>query len=498
MAGSWYRGDDRRLTGSVETALGRSWIAAGVMLTVVQTLAIVMVATSGVALRFTESLASLRMASLVLAVAVVVAAFLHWRAVGHAASILAVWSGIGVAHPDGMVTGTAGVASLVLSAAAAAWFARAVTGAEVDSRLRPWRELGALLAVGVATVGATLLIGEFGSRATFWITVVVGLSWIVVGILGVMRAMNRSHVLMGWVSWAIIAIGLSEFIHAMAVMGMYNALLGGHAVRVGALLVALTGVALALSRFAVARRGDVHGVRLIGHRREADQADAARVRAHELRNALMAIEGTHLTLQRHGDRLTDEQRAELQRAFFGGLSHVRGLLDGKTEDVSLEVVQVGHVVTERALLAQSRGLPVEVAGDAGLAATGHPNLLAQVVDNLIVNGERHGNAGPGRALTVTMGQEGDRVIVQVADHGPGVPVQHREAIFDPGHRVTGDGPGEGLGLHIARDLMARQHGHLRYEERPGSGACFTLSLPAAVDRVVSVVGPGTHEVDDGR
>jgi signal transduction histidine kinase len=68
-----------------------------------------------------------------------------------------------------------------------------------------------------------------------------------------------------------------------------------------------------------------------------------------------------------------------------------------------------------------------------------------------------------------MGQEGDRVIVQVADRGTGVPVQHREAIFDPGHRVTGDGPGEGLGLHIARDLMARQHGHLRYEERPGGG-----------------------------
>jgi signal transduction histidine kinase len=245
-------------------------------------------------------------------------------------------------------------------------------GAEVDSRLRPWRELTALLAVGVATVGATLLIGEFGSRATFWSTVVVGLSWIVVGILGVMRAMDRSHVLMGWVSWALIAIGLSEFIHAMAVMGIHDALLGGHAVRVSALLVALTGVALALSRFAVARRGDVHGVRLIGHRREADQADAARVRAHELRNALMAIEGTHLTLQRHGDRLSEDQRGELQRAFFGGLAHVRGLLDANTEDVSLEVVQVGHVVTERALLAQSRGLPVEVAGDAGLAATGIP------------------------------------------------------------------------------------------------------------------------------
>lgn len=506
MAGLGYRGDDRRQTRSVETALGRSWLIAGVMLAVVQTLAIIMVARSGVSLRFTESLASLRMANLVLAVAVVVAAFLHWRAVGHAASlrvagaasILSVWSGIGVAHHDGMVTGSAYVASLVLSAATAAWFARAVMGPDVDSRLRPWKELGALLAVGGATVGATLPTGEFESAGAFWVTVGVGLSWIVVGILGVMRAMDRSHVLMGWASWAIIAIGLSELIHAMALAGMDNALLGVHAVRVSALLVALTGVALALSRLAVARRGDVHGVRLIGDRREADLVDAARVRAHELRNALMAIEGTHLTLQRHGDRLSEDQRADLQRAFFGGLAHVRGLLDGTTNDVSVEIVQVGHVVTERALLAQSRGLPVEVAGDAGLAATGHPHLLAQVVDNLIVNAEHHGDAGPGHPVTVTMAQEGDRVVVQVADRGPGVPVQHREAIFDAGHRVTGAGPGEGLGLHIARDLVARQHGHVRYEERPGGGACFTLSLPAAVDQLVSVLGPGMHEVDDGR
>jgi signal transduction histidine kinase len=493
------------MTRSVETALGRSWLLAGVVLAMVQTLAIVMVATSGVSLRFTESLASLRMAAFVLAVAVTVTTFLHWRAVGHAASLrvagatslMAGWAGVAVAHPDGVVTGGPAVASMALSGAALGWFAAAVSGPEVDSHLQSWRELLGVAGACLGAVAIALLAPELGPGSAFWGAVVLGLSWTIVGILGVIRAMDRSHVLMGWVSWAIIATGLSEFIHALGVSGNTDALLASHAIRVSALLIALTGVALALSRFAVARRGDVHGMRLLGHRRDADHVDAARVRTHELRNALMAIEGTHLTLQHHGDRLSEDQRAELQRAFFNGLAHLRQLLEASPAEPSLDVVQVGHVVTERALLAQSRGLPVEVMGDVGLAAVGHAGLLAQVVDNLVVNAERHGNAGPGQPVTVALAQRGDRVVVQVADRGPGVPVQHREAIFDPGHRLTSDVGGDGLGLHIARDLMRRQQGHLRYEDRAGGGACFTLSLPVTSDGLVGVLGPGTHEVDDG-
>jgi signal transduction histidine kinase len=505
MAVTWYRGDDRRMTRSVEAALGRSWLLAGVVLAVVQTMAIVMVATSGVSLRFTESLASLRMAAFVLAVAVTVTAFLHWRAVGHAASLrvaaaaslLVAWAGVGVAHPDGVVTGGPAVASMALSGAALGWFAAAVRGPEVNSHLRPWRQLMLVAGAGLGAVAISLLTTDLGPATAFWGAKILGLGWTVAGILGVMRAMDRSHVLMGWVSWAIIATGLSEFIHALGVSGNTDALLAAHAIRVSALLVALTGVALALSRFAVARRGDVHGMRLLGHRKDADQVDAARVRAHELRNALMAIEGTHLTLQHHGERLSHDQRDELQRAFFNGLTHLRQLLEETPAEPSLDVVQVGHVVTERALLAQSRGVPVQVMGDVGLAAVGQASLLAQVVDNLVVNAERHGNAGPGQPVTITLGQQGDRVVVQVADRGPGVPVQHREAIFDPGHRLTSDVAGDGLGLHIARDLMRRQKGHLRYEDRAGGGACFAMSLSAAVDRFVGVLGPGAHEVDDG-
>jgi signal transduction histidine kinase len=503
-----YRGDDRRAARSAESSLGRTWLAAGLTLVGVQIAAVLAVAGPAADLRFAESLASLRMAALVLAVALAVTSYFHWRAVGQAASLHVAMAGvtlaavavIGVAHPAGPVEGGAEVSRLVLAVASVLWFGRAALGPEVDSRLRVHR---GLLGFGGAALAAVAL-GAAAEAAWFEVgpevAGAVGGAWVVIGVVGVARAMNRSQVLMGWVSWAVIAIGLSEFIRMFAAAGTPVALLGSNATRASALLVAVIGASLALSRFAVARRGDVQGLRLIGRRREADRVASERDRAHEVRNALLAIEGAHTTLDHHRDRLSDQQRADLQRALRTGLANLRELLDGGAQQSAgaVEHVSVGHVVTDRALLAQSRGVPVEVIGDAGVEAWGRGSLLAQVMDNLVLNAERHGRAGPGRPVTIVVAREADRVVVQVMDRGPGVPVGHREAIFDAGHRVTGDGPGDGLGLHIARELMRQQSGHLRYEDRPGGGACFTLSLPAVEDDLTTSRNPGTHEVDDGR
>jgi signal transduction histidine kinase len=507
VTGSGYRGQDRRAGRAVETSFGRAWLVAGITLAAVQVVAIVAVARPTATLRFTESLASLRMASLVLAVTLAVVSYCHWRAVGQAASLHVATAGaalvavmaIGVAHPEGAVTGRAEIARFALLVAAGIWVTRAVLGPEVKSRLRPAHELLGLGVAGLVAVGAALALGSGGLWSARATTIAVGAMWVSLGVMGLLRAVRRSQVLMGWVAWAVIAIGLSELVRSQAAGEPHLALLGANAIRASALLVAVIGVSLTLSRFAIARRGDVHGLRLVGRRREADRRTAERVRAHEVRNALLAIEGATFALEQYGDRLGDQQRADLRRARHTGLANLRDLLDGeRVADEVLEDVPVGHVVTERALLAQSRGLPVRVTGDAGVEARGQASLLAQVVDNLIVNAERHGGAGPQRPVEVVVERQRDRVVALVMDRGPGVPVGHREAIFDAGHRVAEDRQGDGLGLHIARELMRQQQGHLRYEDRAGGGACFTLSLPAAEDDLASSVHPGTHEVNDGR
>ena len=71
------------------------------------------------------------------------------------------------------------------------------------------------------------------------------------------------------------------------------------------------------------------------------------------------------------------------------------------------------------------------------------------------------------------------VLIRVTDHGPGVPEEERERIFEPFHRVASrsDEPGAGLGLAIARGFTEANGGRMWLETREGQGASFVIALP---------------------
>ena len=100
--------------------------------------------------------------------------------------------------------------------------------------------------------------------------------------------------------------------------------------------------------------------------------------------------------------------------------------------------------------------------------------MNQVFLNLVDNAVRVG------ARNVWIGVElaGETLVATVADDGPGVTKGEAERIFDPffSHRPSGDGTG--LGLFLSRRMVEEAGGSLRFEERPGGGALFTLELPA--------------------
>ena len=72
--------------------------------------------------------------------------------------------------------------------------------------------------------------------------------------------------------------------------------------------------------------------------------------------------------------------------------------------------------------------------------------------------------------------------IVVRDTGPGIAEDMQEKIFDPfvqlGRSLTSAHEGAGLGLAISRDLARAMHGDVTVESAPGSGATFTLRLPA--------------------
>jgi signal transduction histidine kinase len=99
------------------------------------------------------------------------------------------------------------------------------------------------------------------------------------------------------------------------------------------------------------------------------------------------------------------------------------------------------------------------------------NLLDNAIDVLCENG------GSG-TITVRTRRDGDQVVVEVADDGPGMPDDVRERIFDPFFTTKPVGSGTGLGLDTARRIVEERHrGTLEVESEPGKGTTFRVRLP---------------------
>lgn len=108
------------------------------------------------------------------------------------------------------------------------------------------------------------------------------------------------------------------------------------------------------------------------------------------------------------------------------------------------------------------------------AVSGTPDGLQQIVLNLVMNAlqavEENGR------VTVSACAEGDDVLLLVDDNGPGIPEEHRAAVFDPFYTTKRQGEGSGLGLTVVLGLVRRMEGELRVGESPLGGARFEVRL----------------------
>jgi len=148
---------------------------------------------------------------------------------------------------------------------------------------------------------------------------------------------------------------------------------------------------------------------------------------------------------------------------------------------------VASVAELYAPLAEEYGVALEVEAARGLTIVGNRELIGQAVANLIDNavkygaGEGDGPAAAGRsAIAVTARRDGERVRVEVADHGPGIPVGDRERAIHRFVRLEGarSRPGSGLGLSLAAAVMRMHGGEVRLEDN-APGLKVVVALPAA-------------------
>ncbi|MFL5305539.1 MAG: sensor histidine kinase [Polyangia bacterium] len=105
--------------------------------------------------------------------------------------------------------------------------------------------------------------------------------------------------------------------------------------------------------------------------------------------------------------------------------------------------------------------------------------LEQVVTNLVTNAIKYGGGTP-TSVRVASDPARQRVRIEVADQGPGIPAHLVETIFEPFKRgPTANHRGLGLGLYIVRNIVVSMGGTIRVDTRPGCGATFIIDLPVS-------------------
>jgi two-component system, OmpR family, sensor kinase len=209
--------------------------------------------------------------------------------------------------------------------------------------------------------------------------------------------------------------------------------------------------------------------------------------SHELRTPVAGLQANAELLLR--EDLDRNEREQVAVAMIRETRRAGRLVDDLLTMARMGGVQLALARVDLVQLAQTEvsrtrtlapSLDVSVSGETAAFVNGDPVRLGQILTNLLDNAR---NATPaGGSVTVEVRRAGDRVLLEVADSGPGVPAAERELIFErfgrgdaSRSRNTG---GAGLGLPIARGLAVAHGGALTYVEST-AGARFRVELPAA-------------------
>ena len=215
--------------------------------------------------------------------------------------------------------------------------------------------------------------------------------------------------------------------------------------------------------------------------------------SHELRTPLGTIltESTDLSGARSGQAAaakleTIAAEARRLKALVDDMLDMT-VIEGGALELDLEPLDIGDAVTAAADRLHRNSPERVVEPDAAASGTevlADWNRLGQIFDNLLANADRYGP--PGTPITVMVTHEDPGLVtVRVRDHGPGIPREMRERIFErffSGGDTGGDakGGGIGLGLAIVRGLVEAHAGTIVVEDDGHEpGAIFRFTVPEA-------------------
>lgn len=263
-----------------------------------------------------------------------------------------------------------------------------------------------------------------------------------------------------------------------------------------ALLISGTAISMLVFGLALATLGARARAEALADERTAQLRGAnqrlvefAHVVSHDLRAPLRHVRGFVGLLGTEIKDVASPQAKEWMRFITDAAARMTQLMDDLLRYARLgrdalvpESVDLQRIGVE--LQARAKALRPDAELHIGHlpSVQGSATQLAQVLANLVENALKF--SPPDRPAVVSLDavDGGTSWQIRVSDRGPGVPVEHRERIFEPFqrlHRVE-DVPGTGIGLAITRRVAELHSATIHVEDNPGGGARFIFTLPKAV------------------
>jgi signal transduction histidine kinase len=196
---------------------------------------------------------------------------------------------------------------------------------------------------------------------------------------------------------------------------------------------------------------------------------AHRARFHEINSTIAGITSAS-GLLRSADGISEQRRIVLADMISAELGRLERLMASSSHDAEPVMTDLDETIGTLVVSQEARGNQVRWS-PACLHALAQPDAVAEVINVLLDNAAKHGRS----PAQITMTPTGDTVEIAVHDDGPGLSESLRARLFSWGAR----GPhstGQGIGLHIARELAEQQGGYLEIRDSGLGGATFVLGL----------------------